>query len=293
MLAFWHQGLGRIAALTAEVDGQYSQRLNAWSGLSGVRRRSWPLAARRRAAVGRAGHDRTAGGQGIVRVELDPGRKRGGRTSSRRDRHDRAAGRSRRSRTPQRLTLAWVGEDTLEARFPIQKAGIYLGAVQLANSDVLPLAPLSLPYSPEFEPRQDPEEGRRRCGDGAGHRRHRANGMGRRVQREPAAESSGARLVIPLTLLLLAAAHRGDRRTTIAAFCGGECVAAECPVASPTLAAVVPQTARPSRCWRDGGARGEERNSGSEADGTAEVARGISPLARAKAKARGRVKTTQ
>ena len=38
---------------------------------------------------------------------------------------------------------------------------MYLGAVQLGTGAVLPLAPLSLPYSPEFEPRPDPEEGRK------------------------------------------------------------------------------------------------------------------------------------
>jgi hypothetical protein len=43
----------------------------------------------------------------------------------------------------------------------VQKAGLYLGAVQLGAGTVLPLAPLSLPYSPEFEPRREPEEGLR------------------------------------------------------------------------------------------------------------------------------------
>jgi hypothetical protein len=66
----------------------------------------------------------------------------------------------RNAGAPQRLTLSWVGEDTLEARFPLQKAGMYLGAVQVGTGAVLPLAPLSLPYSPEFEPRPDPNEGR-------------------------------------------------------------------------------------------------------------------------------------
>src|SRR5262249_45412288 len=45
-------------------------------------------------------------------------------------------------------------------RFALQKAGLYLGAVQVGGS-VLTLAPLTLPYSPEFEPRVDPSEGRR------------------------------------------------------------------------------------------------------------------------------------
>jgi hypothetical protein len=61
-----------------------------------------------------------------------------------------------------RIDLTWVCEDTLEARFPMQKSGMYFGAVRLGTGAVLPVAPLSLPYSPEFEPRIDPKEGRRR-----------------------------------------------------------------------------------------------------------------------------------
>ena len=60
-----------------------------------------------------------------------------------------------------KLSLTWTDEDTLEARFPIDKEGIYLGAVETGQGKVLPLAPLSLPYSPEFEPRPDPNEGRK------------------------------------------------------------------------------------------------------------------------------------
>ena len=62
------------------------------------------------------------------------------------------------------MDLTWVGEDTLEARFPLQQSGMYLGAVKLGNGAVLPVAPLSLPYSPEFEPRIDPKEGLKTLG---------------------------------------------------------------------------------------------------------------------------------
>ena len=99
------------------------------------------------------------GGQGIVRVELDPERKRGGPDDVRSAAAAILPPGDAATSTPQKLTLAWAGEDTLEARFPIQKTGIYLGAVDLGGGKTLPLAPLSLPYSPEFEPREDPEEG--------------------------------------------------------------------------------------------------------------------------------------
>ena len=98
------------------------------------------------------------GGEGIVRVELDPERKRGGAEDIR---SATAAILAPGDAHAQRIALSWTGEDTLEGRFPIQKTGIYLGAVDLGNNKVLPLSPLTLPYSPEFEPRQDPDEGRK------------------------------------------------------------------------------------------------------------------------------------
>ena len=160
VLAFWHRGLGRVAALTAEVDGRYSSRLNAWRDFQSfsVGLGRWLLGGDPPSGV-QASIERR-GGQGVIRLELDPSRPRGGADDVRAatativSPDDRSAGAS------EKLTLAWVGEDALEARFAIQRAGMYLGAVRLGNGTVLPLAPITLPYSPEFEPRADPKEGR-------------------------------------------------------------------------------------------------------------------------------------
>jgi len=160
VLAFWHRGLGRVGALTAEVDGEYSRRLNAWPGFQsfavGVAR--WVLGGE--PPSGMQASITREGSQGIVRVELDPGRTRGGADDVRAATATIVPPDTRTGATSDRLNLSWVDEDTLEARFPVQKSGLYLGAVQLGGH-VLPLAPLSLPYSPEFEPRPDPQEGRR------------------------------------------------------------------------------------------------------------------------------------
>jgi hypothetical protein len=92
----------------------------------------------------------------------------------------------------------------LEARFPLQKAGLYLGAVQLGTGTVLPLAPLSLPYSPEFEPRTDPEEGKKTLREIA-----RVTGGAERTAWDDVFSARLLRnrqvkdLVIPLTLMLL------------------------------------------------------------------------------------------
>ena len=202
VLAFWHRGLGRIASLTAEVDGQYSQRLNAWPGFPAfaIGMGRWLLGGEPPVGV-HATLDRR-GGEAIVRVELDPDRARGT------GRETRTAAATvvppgERS-TAKRLDLAWVDEDTLEARFPLQRAGTYVGAVRLPNGDVLPLSPLSLPYSPEFEPRSDPDEGRKALREIA-----RVTGGIERAAWDDVFSPVGLRdrqirdLILPLTLLLL------------------------------------------------------------------------------------------
>jgi hypothetical protein len=74
----------------------------------------------------------------------------------------------------------------------------------LGTGTVLPLAPLSLPYSPEFEPRTDPEEGKKTLQEIA-----RVTGGAERTAWDDVFSARLLRnrqvkdLVIPLTLMLL------------------------------------------------------------------------------------------
>jgi hypothetical protein len=204
ILAFWHRGLGRIASLTAEVDGQYSRHLNAWNGFQGlaVGLSRWLLGGAPPAAM-QASIDRR-GSEATVRVELDPDRVRNGADEVRGATATVVPPDARLGGAAQRLPLAWVDDNTLEARFPIWNAGLYLGAVQLGNGKVLPLAPLSLPYSPEFEPRTDPEEGMKTLREMA-----RLTGGVERTAWDDVFSANRSRhrqvrdLVMPLTLALL------------------------------------------------------------------------------------------
>jgi hypothetical protein len=203
VLAFWYRGLGRIASLTAEVDGQYSRRLNAWPGFQGfaIGLGRWLLGGEPPAGA-QATLERQ-GGEGIVRVDLDPGRTRGGAGEVRTARATIVAPGDQAG-DPSHLDLAWVGEDTLEARFPVAKSGVYLGAVRLGTGAVLPLAPLTLPYSPEFEPRLDSKEGHTTLSQVA-----RVTGGIERTVWDDAFDASRLRnrqirdLVIPLALMVL------------------------------------------------------------------------------------------
>ena len=238
-LAFWHRGLGRVAALTAEVDGQYSRRLNGW--------RDFPQLA---VGLGRcllggepptgvqASIDRE-GGQGLVRVDLDPSRERSGSGNIRGATATIVPPDTRTGARPERLTLSWVSDDTLEARFPLQKPGLYLGAVQLGSGAVLPLAPLSLPYSPEFEPRIDPLEGRRTLAEIA-----RLTGGAERTTWDDVFSASRLRnrqvsdLVWPLTLALLLLHVLEIGGAPVAALCRRPAMVSDHPSSPGALASI-------------------------------------------------------
>jgi Mg-chelatase subunit ChlD len=293
VLAFWHRGLGRVAALTAEVDGQYSPRLNAWRDFQGfaVGLGRWLLGGEPPSGA-QAGIERQ-GAQGIVRVQLDPGRTRGGADDVRAATATIVVPDAQSDRAPHRLPLAWIGEDTLEARFPMQKAGLYLGAVQLGTGSVLPLAPLSLPYSPEFEPRQDPKEGPKTLSEIA-----RITGGSERTAWDDLFDESRLRtrqvrdLVIPLTLVLLVlhVAEIGGRRLFL--FAAASRLAQRLVRERADRKGGSPQGAgRWLRSLRWAG----PRRAASQTKGPSETAQvsppepASSPLARAKAKARDRM----
>jgi Mg-chelatase subunit ChlD len=283
VLAFWHQGLGRIAALTAEVDGRFSRSLNAWPdfGAFAVGVGRWLLGGDPPQGM-RATLERE-GAQGIIRVELDPDRKRGGPEDIRSAAAAILPPGDAVTSTPQKLTLSWTGEDTLEARFPVQKTGIYLGAVDVGGGKALPLAPLSLPYSPEFEPRVDPLEGAKTLAEMA-----RVTAGAERTAWDDVFNASRLRdrqvrdLILPLVLMLLLL-HVGEiagRRLLLFAAAQAKLRGVRLPPVwrRPKKVAVPVAVETPAVAQAD--------ESKPAAGATAQPS--VSPLARAKARARDR-----
>ena len=242
VLAFWHRGLGRVASLTAEVDGKYSRRLNAWQGSRAfaVGLGRWVLGGEPPTGVQASDRAAMAARASSASSSIPARPRSGAEAKCARPRRRSCRRTTGGGGASQRLTLSWVGEDTLEARFPVQKAGLYLGAVQLGTGGVLPLAPLSLPVLAGVRAAADPDEGRKTLTrDGANHRRNRSHGVGRRVRREPAAEPPGARSGVAARAGAARAARCRNRRTAAAAVRRGERVAA-----IPALAAVAPHPRR-------------------------------------------------
>lgn len=148
--AYWYRGLGRVAAITLEVDGQNTGAFADWEGhsdflLTNVR---WllgtPSSQQVYLQVERDGLEAratleldTAAAQQLLqppRLAVIPPSE------------DRSA-----SWEPD---LVWIGPSTLQARFPVTQTGTYWTLVKTDDRQFVRGPALTLPYSPEFAPRQ-------------------------------------------------------------------------------------------------------------------------------------------
>jgi Mg-chelatase subunit ChlD len=148
--AFWYRGLGRVAALTLEVDGRYSGQFGHWNKVNDF------LITHVRWLLGNASPEDVflridrAGEDAVATVELDP------------DRPDKSR------RGPPTLIVVppgaereaaltpdfiWTGPDTLEARFRMDRTGTYRTLLKTGERKFVRGPAVTLPYSPEFVPR--------------------------------------------------------------------------------------------------------------------------------------------
>jgi Mg-chelatase subunit ChlD len=148
--AFWYRGLGRAAALTLEVDGQYSGQFGRWKETNDflITHVRWLLGNARPddafLRVDRVGED------AVATVELDPDRPD-------KSRHGPPSlivvppGAEREAAfTPD---FIWTGPDTLEARFRLDRTGTYRTLLKTGERRFVRGPAVTLPYSPEFVPR--------------------------------------------------------------------------------------------------------------------------------------------
>jgi len=151
VFAFWQHGLGRTAALLAEADGELSGGLASWSSygdfVTTVVRWLAGSAAPEQvfAELVRDGQD------GILSVEVEKGHE-----------SDLASVGARvlgPSGIVKDLVLERASERKLVARFPMRGEGSWQAVVRVAKNEVLRVAPIVLPYSPEYLPQQARDAG--------------------------------------------------------------------------------------------------------------------------------------
>ncbi len=164
-LAFWYRGLGRVAALSIEVDGPNSGPFASWDNYADF------LVTQTRWLLNSASPDdvfvtmQQEGQEAVVNVELDPDRG----NKHRSDAPTLFVVPPGDERTqPTTPDFVWTGPNSLQARFRLEQTGTYRTLVRAAgkNSREFVRGPtVTLPYSPEFAPRQGLPSGRELLAD--------------------------------------------------------------------------------------------------------------------------------
>ena len=155
--SFWYRGLGRVSALTLEVDGNFSGRFGTWNQYEDflVTHVRWLLGGGDSnevfVKVEQSGQD------AIVRLELDPERPDQKSTQSPEliivppgpEREDVL-----------RPDFVWTGAHELESRFRLDQTGTYRTLVRTGERTFTRGPTVTLPYSAEFAPRIGQPSGR-------------------------------------------------------------------------------------------------------------------------------------
>ena len=153
VVAAWQAGAGRVLCYTGEADGSFTGPIAKWKEVGDL------FTSLARWTGGPSGNlpdnmlltPNVSKGIARIQLHLDPERK------------NQLAQlpavkilRGKDDKKPQVETthLHWTGADTLTAEVPLHGTEIVLATVEVPGHGPVPLTPVCLPYSPEFNPAQ-------------------------------------------------------------------------------------------------------------------------------------------
>jgi uncharacterized membrane protein len=148
--SFWYRGLGRVSAITLEVDGSFSGQFGSWDQYEDF------LVTHVRWLLGGGDSDdifikvEQSGQDAVVTLELDPERPAQKKTQSP-ELVIVPPGQERED--VMRPDFVWTGSHELESRFRLDRTGTYRTLVRTGERTFTRGPTVTLPYSPEFAPR--------------------------------------------------------------------------------------------------------------------------------------------
>lgn len=155
IFAFQYEGLGRSAAYTGQIGGEYGADVIAWPHFSSffVTVSRWLIGQEALEDV--HGSVYREGREVVLRVEVDP------TSEIAADLGQMEALLGLKDEDAERRSFSRLSASDYEARFPLEREGIALPTLRIDERRGIRLAPVALPYSPEFEPTPDPGGGER------------------------------------------------------------------------------------------------------------------------------------
>jgi uncharacterized membrane protein len=158
VLASWQAGLGRALCYTGEADGKYSGAVAGWSGVGDFFASLARWTAGKQQGLGPGVVATQELRRGVCRVELHLDPQRQTAPFTRLPELTTLSARPGEGATSRTTRMNWSSPDSLLAEVPLAGGETVLTTVAIAGLGQTTLAPMCLPYSPEYLP-QKPGEG--------------------------------------------------------------------------------------------------------------------------------------
>jgi hypothetical protein len=156
VVAAWQAGSGRVLCYTGEADGQYAGGVANWPNAGDF------FASLARWTAGEANNlpgnllltQEVKNGVSVIKLHLDPetlGKEQAAPLNEL-PKVTTLRGTLGAKPASEKAELHWTAADTLEAALPLQGNETMLSTVEVQGYGRVTLAPVTLPYSPEFKP---------------------------------------------------------------------------------------------------------------------------------------------
>jgi uncharacterized membrane protein len=154
IVASWQAGLGRVLCYTGEADGRYTGPIAGWKNAGHFFTSLARWASGKSQGLGRdvVATQELRGGACRIVLHLDPARESA--PFSRLPEVTTLAARPGETAVPKKARMNWASADTLEAEIPITGGETVLTTISAPGMGQTTLAPMCLPYSPEFQPQK-------------------------------------------------------------------------------------------------------------------------------------------
>ncbi len=160
--AAWQAGSGRVLCYTGEADGQYTGAVGGWkdAGEFFTSLARWTAGEANNLPGNMLLTQEVKNGVSIIQIHLDPERDDQQNASMSLQELPKVTtlrGTPGSKPVSEKSEMRWASADTLEVMIPLRGGETSLSAVEIAGISRLSLAPVALPYSPEFKPSNSDE----------------------------------------------------------------------------------------------------------------------------------------
>ncbi|MDX2030905.1 MAG: vWA domain-containing protein [Blastocatellia bacterium] len=154
LVASWQAGSGRVLCYLGEADGQFTGAMASWkeAGEFFASLSRWTAGATANLPDGMLVTQELRNGVSRIRLHLDPERDAASASLNSLPTITTLRGAPGRPPKSEKAEMRWESADTLLLDLPLQGSETALSTVELPGGPRLTLAPVALPYSPEFKP---------------------------------------------------------------------------------------------------------------------------------------------